>query len=141
GRFAMPHGGSRFNRVAMLAGLVGIVAACGHAKPEPAKPDSSTTRKLGTAELTGIAGHYQDHAWRGIRYAKAPVGELRFRAPQALDPQGSQAALEFGAPCPQVAHPFGVTTAEPGTPVGAEDCLFLNVYAPHMTAAEAAAAH
>jgi para-nitrobenzyl esterase len=131
---------TRSAAVAMLPGLA-LLVACGSAKPEPAKPDSSSTRNLGAAELTGIAGHYQNHAWLGIRYAKAPAGELRFRAPQALEPEGSHAALAFGAPCPQIAHPFGVTTAEPGTPVGAEDCLFLNVYAPHMSAAEAAAAH
>jgi para-nitrobenzyl esterase len=128
---------TRSTAVALLA----LLAACGHSKPAPAKPDSSSVRKVGTAELTGIAGQYENHAWLGIRYAKAPAGDLRFRASQALDPQGAQAALAFGAPCPQIAHPFGVTTAEPGTPVGAEDCLFLNVYAPQMTAAEAGAAH
>jgi para-nitrobenzyl esterase len=128
-------------RYAVLAGLLALFAACaGSHKAEPNKPDATSLRKLGAAELTGFTGHYQDHAWLGIRYAKAPAGELRFRAPQALDPQASESALAFGAPCPQIAHPFGVTTADPGTPVGAEDCLFLNVYAPHMTTGEAASA-
>src|SRR5258706_324613 len=36
-----------------------------------------------------------------------------------------------GSPCMQYASPLGgIQTAPPNTPVGDEDCLYLNVYAP-----------
>ncbi len=130
---------ARTLRVLVSCSLFAV--ACGRPPaPPPPSADPSSLRKLGDAELTGYTGRYQSHVWAGIRFAKAPKGELRFRAPQTLEPAGSQQALAFGAPCPQLASPFGVTTAEPGTFVGDEDCLFLNVYAPHMSAAEAASA-
>jgi para-nitrobenzyl esterase len=62
----------------------------------------------------------------GIRYAQAPVGDLRWRPP--LRPErgtgiGIQDASQFGNHCPQPASPFGLASAT-------EDCLFLNVFAP-----------
>ena len=61
--------------------------------------------------------------FRGIPYAAAPVGPLRFRAPQprAAWPQPLD-ATSFGSPCPQ--------SARLGSPSLNEDCLYLNVYAP-----------
>lgn len=63
--------------------------------------------------------------FRGIPFAKAPVGDLRWRAPQAPENwQGVRDATQFGAACMQ-----------PKTPVAdyetiSEDCLYLNVWAP-----------
>jgi para-nitrobenzyl esterase len=60
----------------------------------------------------------------GIRYAAAPVGNLRWRPPvphapwfQTLD------ATQFANHCPQTASPFGIASTT-------EDCLFLNVFTP-----------
>src|SRR5215212_8429651 len=40
--------------------------------------------------------------YAGIRYARAPVGELRFRAPQPVEPwSGVYDATEFGPSAPQ----------------------------------------
>lgn len=67
--------------------------------------------------------------WKGIPYAAAPVGPLRFRAPQRLSPwSGVRAAVAFGPACPQA---FG-TRGRPRTnaPAYSEDCLYLNVWAP-----------
>jgi para-nitrobenzyl esterase len=62
-------------------------------------------------------------AFKGIPYAKPPVGALRFRPPQPVDAwQGTLAAERFGPVCPQLA---------PGNKVvGSEDCLRLNVWTP-----------
>ncbi|XP_043210841.1 juvenile hormone esterase-like [Amphibalanus amphitrite] len=62
-------------------------------------------------------------AFRGIPYARPPVGELRFQPPQRhpgwkrpLD------AKEHGSVCPQI-DTFSETPL-----IGNEDCLFVNVY-------------
>ncbi len=80
-------------------------------------------------------------AYLGIPYAKPPVGELRWKAPQQMDPwEGVYEAVSFGNICPQ-------TLPDPETPWGAgyykefyaypeyvpemsEDCLYLNVWTP-----------
>src|SRR5215471_21707130 len=60
----------------------------------------------------------------GIRYAQAPVGDLRWKPPRRPAPSfGIQDATQFGNHCPQPASPFGLASTT-------EDCLFLNVFAP-----------
>ncbi|HVQ96419.1 MAG TPA: carboxylesterase family protein [Mycobacteriales bacterium] len=73
---------------------------------------------------TGVA------EWLGIPYAAAPVGDLRWRAPQpAASWTGVRDATQFGNRCVQGSG------WDPGyaTPKLTEDCLYLNVYAPHTT--------
>ena len=58
--------------------------------------------------------------FKRVRYAAAPVGELRFKAP--VPPpmiEGTYDASTFGPSCPQI---------EGETVVGNEDCLFLNIW-------------
>jgi para-nitrobenzyl esterase len=75
--------------------------------------------------------------WKGIRYAAPPVGDLRWRAPVAPEPWTEAAdATAFGPICPQPKSPIPLG---PGTRV-AEDCLFLNVWAPSEDKAHTAAA-
>ena len=58
--------------------------------------------------------------FRGVRYAAPPVGNLRFKAPAAPAAfAGTRDATQFSENCFQ--------TAGAGS-VGAEDCLFLNVW-------------
>uniref|UniRef100_A0A1B6CWD7 Carboxylesterase type B domain-containing protein n=2 Tax=Clastoptera arizonana TaxID=38151 RepID=A0A1B6CWD7_9HEMI len=60
----------------------------------------------------------------GIPYAKHPIGDLRFKEPQPLDPwDGVRDALEEGSPSVQ-------NGMIPGDIQGSEDCLYLNVYTP-----------
>ena len=62
-------------------------------------------------------------AWKGLPYAKPPLGELRWRAPQNPDSwEGIRDASAYGSRCFQ---PRGW-----GGYQGAEDCLYLNVWAP-----------
>ncbi len=67
-------------------------------------------------------------AFLGIPYARAPVGELRFRAPEPPPSwSGVRAASAFGASAPQGAmFAPGVVADGPQS----EDCLFLNVFTP-----------
>ncbi|RZC37157.1 COesterase and/or Abhydrolase 3 domain containing protein, partial [Asbolus verrucosus] len=64
----------------------------------------------------------------GIPYAKAPLGELRFKGPQPPECwEGIRDATKQGSPC----HALQLLPT-PETlvlkPMGSEDCLFLNVY-------------
>ena len=97
-----------------------------------ATADPATRRKLPEGEIVGGAGRYGSQAWLGIPFAKPPVGELRWRAPRPGEPwSGLREALAPPAPCVQYASPMGgVDTAPANTPVGREDCLALNVWAP-----------
>lgn len=64
--------------------------------------------------------------WRGIPYAAAPVGELRFRAPRPVQPwNGIKEAFEFGPASSQLVSNPMIGVAK-NSPQG-EDCLTLNV--------------
>jgi para-nitrobenzyl esterase len=74
-----------------------------------------------------IQGTYENDisVWRGVHYAKPPVGALRFRDPQPLDNwTGIQKTTEYGAICPQMRR--AMREVQPQN----EDCLFLNVWSP-----------
>ncbi|GAB1319872.1 Carboxylic ester hydrolase [Madurella fahalii] len=92
--------------------------------------DESLIVDLGYARYRG----YHDPStglnyWKGIRYAAAPTGSLRWQPPHPLPLQTDAPitdATTFGPVCPQS------LPAVPNAPFlpGNEDCLFLNVYAP-----------
>ena len=67
------------------------------------------------------------YAFKGIRYAAAPTGKLRFRPPVEPEPlkDGEYDATDDGHICPQ----YDIATS---TPVGDEDCLNLNIFTPKL---------
>lgn len=67
-------------------------------------------------------------AFRGVPYAAPPVGSLRFRPPQPVEPwTGIRDALALAPSCPQPRQrPAGWTQES----VESEDCLYLNVWTP-----------
>ncbi|HEX9499774.1 MAG TPA: carboxylesterase family protein, partial [Mycobacterium sp.] len=71
--------------------------------------------------------------WRGVRYALAPTGDLRWRAPEPPQPWREVVdATGFSPVCPQPVEPR--IPIDLGAPQG-DDCLSLNVWAPSDTAA------
>lgn len=68
--------------------------------------------------------------WKGIPYAKPPVGNLRWTAPE--DPDSWTGVREAATSCSscsqQVSDKFWRTTPDAFT--GGEDCLYLDVYRP-----------
>ena len=98
-----------------------------------AHPD--TRRRVAGGEVIGARQADGTHAWRGMRYALAPTGPLRWRAPQPVPAwRGVLEALDHGPMAPQVAGLLApVPTRRHGTIVGDEDCLHLNVFAPGWT--------
>lgn len=71
------------------------------------------------------------YSFEGIPYAKPPVGDLRFKAPQEPESwTGIRDATKPGNKCAQL-NSLGKGRVE-----GSEDCLYLNVYTPVLPADE-----
>lgn len=104
--------------------LIGILAmclaSCGDGN-QAAGPVGSSPIATGSGTFTGVPARMPEvTAFKGIRYAAAPEGALRWKPPQpAPRAEGMVAADTYGASCPQ-----------DGAGAQSEDCLFLNVYAP-----------
>jgi para-nitrobenzyl esterase len=108
---------------------------------EPGRPPRQRLLTVGRMTPSGLApttsGLAQGEpagavvAFLGLPYAAPPVGDLRWRPPQpAPSWAGVRAATAFASPCPQIG--FG------GAVVGAEDCLYLNLWVPAEQPAGAA---
>ncbi|KYQ46763.1 Venom carboxylesterase-6 [Trachymyrmex zeteki] len=86
--------------------------------------------------LGGLKGYYKVsqngrkyEAYEGIPYALPPIGKLRFKPPRPIPAwTGELSATKFGSECIQYDH---IPEHQPSEKVvGAEDCLYLNVYVP-----------
>jgi para-nitrobenzyl esterase len=74
--------------------------------------------------VEGQASGEEVTVWKGIPYAKPPVGYLRWKAPRDPDPwSGTLKAFKFGSEATQ----YGLIA---GSIEGSEDCLYLNVWRP-----------
>jgi para-nitrobenzyl esterase len=110
----------------MRVGLKGVwvvacwALACGG---EVAPPGSSRSTLMG--DVLGAPQADGSDAWLGIPFAAPPVGALRWRAPQPPPRWTSARPASVGGPaCPQLG-PGGLV-------IGKEDCLTLDVWAPHQ---------
>jgi len=64
--------------------------------------------------------------FKGVPFAQPPVGDLRWRDPEAVRPwSGVREATAFGAPCIQGGDEKKI--------IGNEDCLTLNIWTPHLS--------
>lgn len=88
--------------------------------------NGKVTVQTSLGRITGARDKF-GFRFKGIRYAKAPTGALRFAAPVPITAKWTNTieATQFGAMCPQ-------------TGGGDEDCLFLNVFTPKLNAADTA---
>lgn len=130
----------------VLAG--GILAACGGggngsttAAPVVQTPSptllSTTYGPVQGVDDSAGSGTY---SWKGIPFAKPPVGALRWKAPVEPDAWTQPlAADKFGNACLQNGRLYGpganntydaTIGSTLNTPVGSEDCLTLNIWRP-----------
>lgn len=82
-----------------------------------------------------VEGTVEDglNVYKGIPFAAPPVGDLRWKAPQAVVPwEGVLKADHFAPACPQMQFVI------PGMPAAetSEDCLYLNIWAPQTSPGE-----
>jgi len=114
----MNHRGLVPNTV--FAALVVVSASCGGGDT-PARPRVD----IDAGAIAGIRLEDGMVAFRGIPYAAPPVGELRWRPPQEVQPwEGVRDASAFGPACMQFA-----LGGSQRTPTGmSEDCLTVNVW-------------
>ena len=79
--------------------------------------------------------------FRGIPYAAAPVGGLRFRPPQAAEPwTGVRDATRFGPTAPKGGYPEFARPLLPEVDIPGQEYLNLNVWAPSEEPPAASAA-
>ena len=96
----------------------------------------STQPSVVSTKSGKLEGTFQNriHAFKGIPYAAAPTGKLRWIPPQPVEPwSGIRPAMKYGAISAQ--NLMGVSG--PGVPSFAdqpqsEDCLSLNVWTPGL---------
>ena len=104
----------------LITVLVLFACSCG-------SPSLTTTVKVTGGTIEGVD---QDGilTYKGIPFAAPPVGDLRWKAPQPLEPWTDvKKADAFGPACMQTPNSMGNTA-----PVS-EDCLYLNVWTPAKT--------
>jgi para-nitrobenzyl esterase len=120
-----------------------LLSACGGSAEKPASPvlRATTYGQVEGMDDTSASGTYY---WKGIPFAKAPTGALRWKAPVEPDAWSSTlSAKTFGNACAQYGRIYGpgannkydasiATTLN--TAVGSEDCLTLNVWRPSGSA-------
>lgn len=86
--------------------------------------------KTANGALTGVSDGAVN-IFKGIPYAAPPVGNMRWEPPAPPAPwTGSRDASNYGPICPQAQRPDRILAAGGNLPQS-EDCLSLNVWAPH----------
>jgi para-nitrobenzyl esterase len=109
----------------------GQIPECEGGEADPASCLACARQGLVQGKLTEQTCEYL-----GIPYAKPPVGELRWTAPQPADSwSGTLEATEFGTTCVQGVG-FGDLLAG-GASEKSEDCLSLNVWTPVTPSSDA----
>lgn len=107
-------------KAAVIAALLSAAPVAAQTAPVVASP---------AGRVSGVAQSSLS-VFKGIPYARPPVGPLRWQAPQPLPRwSGTRPARNFSAACMQTQGQNATIYAEPTMPVS-EDCLTLNVWAP-----------
>lgn len=125
----------------LLAAFAALVGCGGSDDEDPTLRQTSYGRVQGSND-SAKSGTY---AWKGLPFAKAPTGALRWKAPAEPDSWADvRATTQFGNACVQYGRIYGpgsnntydaTIAATLGQAVGSEDCLYLNIWRPASAAA------
>ncbi|MBN2242538.1 MAG: carboxylesterase/lipase family protein [Acidobacteria bacterium] len=115
--------------VAFIAALA-LLSGCGSKGSLPGSEAGAVAVETSNGPVRGRAEDGNIFVFKGLRYGKPPVGDLRFKPPVRPEPWAEPAdAYEYGNRAVQAAGP----AADPAdTPGMGEDCLFLNVWTPGL---------
>lgn len=115
---------------ALALGMTMLFAGCGGSGGGDSGDDGGTAednKVRATCENGVMVGQTVDGvtSYKGVPYAKPPVGDLRWRAPEAPDPSTDEIeCLEFGYTALQYEWPTEPASSFPKN----EDCLTLNIW-------------
>ena len=108
----------------MRSFIAGLIAAtllgAGAQAAEPVKVKIDSGALVGSSD-DGV------NVFKGVPFAKPPVGDLRWRAPQKISWSGERDATKFALPCPQPINADGKANGGGVSGATSEDCLYLNV--------------
>ena len=103
--------------VALLGVVLAVCPGCGR----------NLIAQTSSGKVKGQLGSDGILVFKGIPYARPPVGELRFKPPQPPKPWSDTfKAVMFGPVAPQTKNQIGSASTEEQS----EDCLSLNVWTP-----------
>ena len=103
-----------------------IIVGCGQTI------DQDSLRNTQEGLVIGMEGENNTFAWKGIPFAKPPIGELRWKAPQDASAwNGTLEAIEFKSACFQGSSMIQGDSEDKWS--GSEDCLYLNIWTPQLT--------
>jgi para-nitrobenzyl esterase len=90
---------------------------------------ANTTVDTRYGKVAGAAGLVESWMWKGLPYAKPPIGELRWRASQ--DPEAWTGVRQSTDSFDMAVQPAVSKNWVPqGDVSGSEDCLYLNIWRP-----------
>ena len=118
------------NSSGSIRNLIPVEDAQAHLKAYYSKRKEAVTAD---GKVNGFALDKKTWAWFGIPYAKPPLGDLRWQAPQSPDPwQGDLDTVAHCMPCIQQIYK---DRQQPSSKyIGSEDCLYLDIYRPKSSA-------
>ncbi len=109
-----------------LAAAVFILLNSTQAIGADAQPQPNIIRDTIYGQVSGTIDEVTNtRVWRGIRFAKSPTGDLRWKPPQ--EPEKWEGVVEAKKSPPQCVQGSGAK--------GDEDCLFLSIFRPNSEAA------
>ena len=122
---------SRTRRAAFVCFAVVVMAGCG-----------GDSIEVDGGRVAGVVfpGDPDVISFKGVPFAAPPVGDLRWRPPQPVEPwEGVLEADSYGGVCPQLPYAedsFWARLPQYSPDDLSEDCLYLNVWAPAKPTAE-----
>jgi len=125
--------------------LVRTAAVAQSGRANGPRPPIERQTAFGTVIGTDNSATSKTYAWKGVPFAKPPVGDLRWKPPSDPAPWTTpRSTQQFGNACAQLGRLYGPGSNNKydetigttlGKTVGNEDCLYLNIWRPATTAA------